>query len=148
MTGRSITKTQPERRRLSFFVDASVSTNLVKILEIFDHRSTFEILRTRFVDGTPDEEWLGWLEQQNPKPIILCWDGEILRRKPQLAALEAVQTHFVVFVEGYGNLPFEQQVVKCLDRWANIRKAICSANEPKVFKVRQSSKKIDVLNFK
>lgn len=76
-----------------FFVDENISYRAAQILEIFDRDNEIRAHRDYFSPATPDVTWLAQISEWDPKPVVVCGDGRILRGDIVWAGLNPVRGH-------------------------------------------------------
>jgi len=113
------------------------------MLEAYDPSHQVRAFVDCFAAGTPDTEWLPQLLTWEPKPIILCGDGRILRNEVECAALRECNTHFVFLGEGFTKVSFHEQAWKVLKVWPRIVDEVRRARFPTLWEFRMKAEKLE-----
>lgn len=111
---------------------ALLDVDIEEAVELQDHRNHFR-------QNTPDEEWLLALGEWQPQPHILSYDGRILRTPALLGILRKVNLSFV-YLRGYANLPWNQQVQNLAEVWPRVIRTLWRSGKATVFEVNQRGK--------
>lgn len=119
------------------FADENIPPKLVELIRVFDrHGNTIEAHKDHFAPGTPDEDWLLRIGGWHPQPAILSGDARILRNPAQLAVIQQIRLHVVIFTNNFINLEWDKQAPKMLEIWTSLVSEIQAARVPTVFKVK------------
>lgn len=106
---------------MRFFMDRNLPKQMARLLEAFDRTSEIRHLDdSEFADTTADIDWLRTISKWNPKPVVLCGDGRILRHPAESQALRAAELTFFHLAEGWVNLQWNDQAWKIIKVWPGI----------------------------
>jgi len=113
------------------------------MLEAYDPSHQVRAFVDSFAPGTPDVEWIPALLTWEPKPVILCGDGRILRNTAECAALRECDTHFVFLGEGFTRASFHEQAWKILKVWPKIVDEVRRTRSATLWEFRMKAEKLE-----
>ena len=73
------------------------------MLASFDRKNDIKAHEDCFEKGTADTEWILEVATWEPKPIIVCGDGRILKNRSEQTALRNANLMFVYLARGWTN---------------------------------------------
>lgn len=126
-----------------FLADANISPKAARLLEVFDSRNEIRAHGDHFEEGTPDVDWLSKVAEWNPKPAIICGDGNILRNKAEMVTLRDSGLMFVYLASGWTKLKWEEFAWKIIKAWPGITNEVRKALRATIFQVHVKSLKVE-----
>lgn len=82
-----------------FFTDECFMYKANKLVEAFDRENEIRPLLDHFPAGTPDVEWIPAIAAWDPKPVVVCGDGRILKNKVERQVLKDAGLDLYLFSE-------------------------------------------------
>lgn len=128
-----------------FLADANVSPKAVRLLEVFDPRNEIRAHGNYFEEGTPDVDWMRQVAEWNPKPAIVCGDGNILRNKAEMVTLRDSDLMFVYLAAGWTNLKWDDFAWKIIKAWPSIVNEVKRANRATIYQVHVKTLKVELI---
>ena len=125
-----------------FFTDECFMYPANALLEAFDRVNEIRALMDYFDRGTPDTVWLGSIAGWNPKPMVICGDGRILRNKVGRQALKDAAMTFFCLSSGWMHLDWSTFGWKIVKAWPGIVAEANRVIRPTVFEVSAQTLKI------
>jgi hypothetical protein len=119
---------------MKFFMDRNLPQQLARLIEAFDQQCEVRHLDDEFEDTTPDVVWIRALGARDPKPVVICGDGRILRNAAEAQALRESGLTFFHIAEGWVNLRWSEQAWKMIKVWPSIV-ADAKPRRPTVYRV-------------
>ena len=126
---------------MNFFTDECFMYKANALLEAFDRENQIIPLIDRFEPGTPDVVWIPAIATWNPKPIVVCGDGRILRNKVERQVLREAGLTFVCLASGWTNLEWHVFAWKIIKVWPTICD-VARNLRPTVFEVSAQTLKV------
>lgn len=126
-----------------FLADANISSKAARLLEVFDPKNEIRVLGDHFEEGKPDIEWMRQVAEWDPKPAILCGDGQILKNKAEMMTLRDSDLMFVYLAPGWTKLKWAHFAWKIIKAWPGIVKDVERANRATIFLVHVTSLKVE-----
>ena len=83
-----------------FFTDECFMYKANKLVEAFDRENEIRPLLDHFERGTPDITWIPAISVWNPKPVVICGDGRILKNKVERQVLKEAGLNFICLASG------------------------------------------------
>ena len=114
-----------------FFAHPNFPAPLANLIQAYDEAlgngHAFEI--QPYPPDTPDPEWYPVAAKRRPKPYILIFDNEGLRRKQSRIALHKLGLTFVHFKGVWRTTPLDEAAWRVIKYWRKIE-LMCSAAKP------------------
>ncbi len=120
-----------------------IPVRLARMLDEYDdeHDVVHEDEVKRFKPETPDVEMIKALAKENPKPVLVTCDVNMLSRDAiERKALSESGLTVVFFRKTLHNLSFHEQTLKAIKAWPDIVKATTRCKEPTAFEVTVNGK--------
>ena len=130
-----------------FLTDENISPYAARMLGSFDRKNDIKAHEDCFEKGKPDIEWILDVANWEPKPIIVCGDGRILRKPSEQTALRNACLMFVYLASGWTNLSWEDFAWKIVKAWPAIVQNVKKTRKPSVFEVSVKSGKVDLIRL-
>jgi hypothetical protein len=126
-----------------FFTDECFMYKANALLEAFDRENEIRPLLDHFQPGTPDVMWIPEIAKWNPKPVVVCGDGRILRNRVERKVLAEAGLTFVCLSSGWTNLEWNVFAWKIIKAWPSIIQSSTRVLRPTVFEVSPQTLKIE-----
>lgn len=117
------------------------------MLEAFDPEHEIRAHRDHFEPGAPDTRWLATIAEWEPKPVVVCGDGRILRNPTERRVLMSCGLTFVYLEKGWTSAKWDDFAWRFVKVWPNIVRNASKTREPSVFAVNFSSLKVQKWEF-
>jgi hypothetical protein len=125
-----------------FFTDECFMYKANRLVEAFDRENEIRPLLDHFDRGTPDVKWIPAIAAWNPKPVVVCGDGRILKNRVERQVLKEAGLTFICLASGWTNLPWPTFAWKIIKVWPAI--VVCgTAIKPTVFEVSPNTLKVE-----
>lgn len=128
---------------MTIFCDKCIPHDLAKVVSILRAKRrknrtdeiVIEVHRDHFSDPSiSDAEWIEAVAAWNPKPAILTYDGNILKRRIEYEAIRQYDLT-IMDLRGWSSLPFNHQVSNISKHWEQIINTLEKTKTPTIYYV-------------
>jgi hypothetical protein len=121
---------------MRFFFDRNMPPQLARMVDVLEREHTARSYYDdeRFIDTTPDVEWIRVLAADEPPWIIISGDGRILKNKTELSALKEAGLAFFCLSRTWMHMTLYEQAWKFIKTWPQAVEN-AKGTTPKIFEI-------------